>query len=208
MFEYPSMKNTKRAKFGSDGILFDKIDGSNFRAKWTRKKGFDLFGTRTQLIDETTPYWNNIISLFNSTIREPLSKHFNDKMKQNSLIVFSEYYGDNSFAGRHKDDEDHRLITFDIYDDKNKVFMPPDVFINNLSNLVEIPLVLDRTKLSFELIMDVRNGKYDVNEGVIFKELKRDGSFAGGVPMYKIKTMKYLDKLKDQFKDEWEKYGE
>lgn len=206
MIEYPSISNTKRVKFGDRVIVFDKIDGSNFRAKWNKKNGFCLFGTRTQLIDETTPYWSSVYELFMNTIADKL-EIFCIKSKKDNIIIFSEFYGDNSFAGHHED-EPHRLIPFDLYDMKNKSFLGPEQFIEEIGALVEIPRVLDKTTLDFELITNVRNGYYDVKEGVICKGLTRKGNFSGGVPMYKIKTMAYLDKLRDRFKDDWEKYSE
>ena len=44
------MRNTGKYK-RIPVIMFDKVDGSNFRAKWTRKGGFKTFGTRTQLVN-------------------------------------------------------------------------------------------------------------------------------------------------------------
>lgn len=108
MIEYPSISNTKRVKFGDRVIVFDKIDGSNFRAKWNKKNGFCLFGTRTQLIDETTPYWSSVYELFMNTIADKL-EIFCIKSKKDNIVIFSEFYGDNSFAGHHVD-EPHRLI--------------------------------------------------------------------------------------------------
>lgn len=207
MFEYPSMKNTKKAKFGEMVFVFDKIDGSNFRAKWTRKHGFNLFGTRTQLVDETTNYWGDVVKLFNETRAEALSKYFTDKTKADNIIVFSEFHGENSYAGKHKD-EPHKLTVFDVYDPKIKSFMGPENFINYIGSVTEIPRVFANTELNYELVQDVREGKYDVVEGVICKGIERKGNFAGGVPMYKIKTMQYLDRLKENFKDMWEQYGE
>lgn len=55
MIEYPSIQNSSKAP-RKNCVAFDKLDGSNFRAKWTAKRGFDTFGTRTQLIDETSEY--------------------------------------------------------------------------------------------------------------------------------------------------------
>jgi hypothetical protein len=208
MFEYPSMKNTKKAKFGESAYIFNKIDGSNFRAKWTRKHDFNLFGTRTQLVDESTDYWGNIVKLFNDTRAENLSKYFNDKTKADNIIVFSEFHGPNSFAGRHNDSDAHQLTVFDVYDTKLKSFMGPENFVNRIGDITEIPKFFGIEILNYELVSDVRAGKYDVVEGVICKGVERKGNFAGGVPMYKIKTMKYLDKLKEMFKDKWEDYAE
>lgn len=206
MIEYPSIKNTGKFK-RIPVMVFDKLDGSNFRAKWTRKGGFKLFGTRTQLVDHNTPYWCDVISLFHETLSDKLNNYFS-KLKTDKLIVFGEFYGPNSFAGRHVE-EPHKIVPFDVYDEKIKSFMAPDRFYNELGALVSIPKVLEtNTELNSELIENVRCGYYDVFEGVICKGLNRDGSFSGGVPMYKIKTTEYHNKLKDTFKHEWERYAE
>ena len=207
MMEYPSIKNTGKYKT-IPVMVFEKIDGSNFRAKWTRKSGFSLFGTRTQLVDHNTPYWGNIVSLFNETLSDKLHASFS-KLKVDKLVVFGEYYGPNSFAGRHVDDDIHRILPFDVYDEKIKSFMPPEKFYNEIGALVPIPKVLETNiEINSQLIETIREGYYDVAEGVICKGLNRDGSFCGGVPMYKIKTSAYLQKLKDTFNHEWERYAE
>lgn len=208
MIEYPSIRNTGKYK-KIPVMVFEKLDGSNFRAKWTRKSGFKLFGTRTQLVDENTEYWGQIVTLFKETIADELNGYFSSKLKADKLIVFGEYYGPNSFAGRHVDEDFHKIIPFDIYDEKIKSFMPPEKFYNELGAIVNIPKVLEtEITLDDELIQSVRLGNYDVTEGVICKGLDRDGSFSGGVPMYKIKTTAYLQKLKETFNHEWERYAE
>lgn len=208
MYEYPSIRNTRKIPC-VEGIAFDKIDGSNFRAKWSYKSGFTLFGTRTQLVDGTTPYWNNVVELFQQTIAEPLheslSKNFRDEKQ---AIVFSEFYGENSFAGRHVE-ERHKLITFDIYLEKAKKFLLPQDFIDFTKEAnVEIPRVVYRGKNDAVLVARVRKDEFNTPEGIIFKGSKRVGNFSGGVLQCKIKTWAYIEKLKEIYKDNWEKYGE
>lgn len=207
MYEYPSIRNFKRIPT-CDGIAFDKIDGSNFRAKWSFKSGFTLFGTRTQLVDDSSPYWNNVITLFKATIADPLHQTLSENFKnEKQAMVFSEFYGENSFAGRHQE-ERHKLITFDVMLDKSKKFLLPQDFIKIIGSAVEIPRVVYEGKNDSDFIKRVRNNEFNTNEGVIFKGMNRIGSFSGGVLMCKIKTYAYLDKLKETFKEEWEKYGE
>jgi hypothetical protein len=207
MYEYPSIRNTRRIPC-VEGIAFDKIDGSNFRAKWSHKHGFTLFGTRTQLVDNTTPYWSNVIDLFKAEYAEPLHQTLSQNFKnEKQAIVFSEFFGENSFAGRHRE-ERHKLITFDVMLEKNKKFLLPQDFVKVIGNAVEIPRVVYRGKNDAGFVMQVRKNEFDTNEGVIFKGTSRTGSFSGGVLMCKIKTYSYLDKLKEMFKDDWEKYGE
>ena len=75
MIEYPSIINSSNAP-RQNCIAFDKLDGSNFRAKYTQKKGFETFGTRTQLIDETTPFWGEMVTIFKSEYKNDLEKFF------------------------------------------------------------------------------------------------------------------------------------
>ncbi len=56
MIEYPTIIGCSKAP-REQCIAFDKLDGSNLRFKWTAKRGFDTFGTRTQLIDINTPIY-------------------------------------------------------------------------------------------------------------------------------------------------------
>lgn len=210
MIEFPTIINSSKAP-RKDGIAFDKLDGSNFRAKYTSKRGFDVFGTRRQLIDETTPFWNEMVKYFNENMKAPLedlfkkSKDFRDYRE---IIVFGEFLGENSFAGFHED-EPHKIVTFDVMvGHKLRKFIKPREFIKTFKDIVEIPKVVYEGNLNDSFIADVRNGKYDVKEGVIFKGNETSGAFCGGVWTCKIKTQSYFDKLKEKFKEDWEKYGE
>ena len=58
--------------------------------------------------------------------------------------------------------------------------------------------------LNQKLIDDVRAGFYPVDEGMVCKGVDRRG-----YPwMVKVKTTIYLEKLKNRFGDDWEKYWE
>ena len=56
MKEYPSIPNSNGQSFENLGSvhLFDKLDGSNLRMEGTKKRGWFKFGSRTQMIDETS----------------------------------------------------------------------------------------------------------------------------------------------------------
>ena len=56
MKEYPKIPNSKDFPLGQC-ITFEKYDGSNIRAEWTKKKGFHKFGT------VATPAYRDSISL-------------------------------------------------------------------------------------------------------------------------------------------------
>jgi len=212
MLEYPSMINTSKSP-RDECIAFEKLDGSNFRAKWTNKRGFDLFGTRTQLIDEKTEFWSRGIEYFQENLSKPLDEYFrkNPNLRnEREIIVFGEFFGPNSFAGVHDKTEKQKIVVFDILvGHKNRYFVKPHDFVKEYSSIIEIPRVIYEGNLSDEFIQDVRKGKYDVEEGVICKGRLTSGAFRGKVWMCKIKTQAYLDKIFGLYgEDGLNKYGE
>ncbi len=210
MIEYPSIQNSSKAP-RQECIAFDKLDGSNFRAKWTQKRGFDVFGTRTQLIDETSEFWSDMVVQFKNTVQKPLDTLFRkDKEFQNvrEIIVFGEYFGENSFAGRHEE-EPRKIVVFDIMvGHKLRKFLKPREFIKKTKDVVETPRVVYEGNMNDDLIRRVRADEFNTFEGVICKGTQSVGNASGGIWMCKIKTQKYLDSLKNRFGDEWTKYAE
>lgn len=208
MLEYPSIQNSSKAP-RKECLAFDKLDGSNFRAKWTQKRGFDTFGTRTQLIDETSEFWGEMVVVFKNTLEEELDKIFRKEFRnEREIIVFGEFFGDRSFAGRHED-ELHKIVPFDILvGHKNRKFIKPRDFIKLLNDKIEIPKVIYEGNLNEEFISKVRANEYGLMEGVICKGTQSVGNAMGGIWMAKIKTQSYINSLKVKFGDEWEKYGE
>ena len=63
MKTYPSIDRDVRNIFV---YAFDKIDGSNIRAEWTPKKGFDKFGSRNCLMDASHPHLGDAIGIIKS----------------------------------------------------------------------------------------------------------------------------------------------
>lgn len=210
MIEYPSIINSSKAP-RSHCIAFDKLDGSNFRAKYTPKRGFDVFGTRTQLIDETTPFWSEMVMLFKEHHQNSLEKLFKkskDFRDFREIIVFGEFYGENSFAGQHEN-EPHKIVIFDVLvGHKVRKFLKPREFIRTIGEEVEIPRIVYEGDLNDSFINDVRNNVFGLKEGVICKGTETSGAFSGGCWMCKIKTQQYLDSLKERFKEDWIKFAE
>ena len=208
MIEYPSIIPSSKAP-RKECIIFDKIDGSNFRAKWTSKRGFDLFGTRTQIIDETNPVWGQMVTLFKAYSQSDLDQFFRSSKRYRDyreIICFFEFYGEGSFAGTHTNSP-KILFLFDVLcGHKDRKFVLPQDFIKDFS-FVQTPAVLGRRVLSDEFIEEVRSSE-SLNEGVICKGVERSGAFRGGIWMTKIKTRNYFDRLKSRFGSDWERYAE
>ena len=211
MIEYPSILNSSKAP-RQPCVAFEKLDGSNIRVKYTQKRGFDLFGSRTQLIDESHPHLGKVVSIFKRDFQEPLTKIIKKQWpNERELIVFGEFYGDKSFAGIHDvTDPTLRFVMFDILvGHKNQKFIMPQEFVKLFNGVVTIPRVIYEGNLNDQLIQDVRDGKYDVVEGVVCKGTQKTGNARGSVWMAKIKTQAYLDKLLNRFGEEGlKKYGE
>ena len=71
MKEYPTIST----KIVDQPIYaFDKLDGSNIRAEWTKKQGFYKFGKRHGLVDETNLLLGDAKSLIQETYSEQLKK--------------------------------------------------------------------------------------------------------------------------------------
>lgn len=102
MKDYPSIPGSNGTSFREipDAYVFDKLDGSNLRFEWSRKRGWHKYGTRTRLLDEKDWQFGRAIPLFHRTLAEPLAKVIHDE-RWESCIVFCEHWGPNSFAGNH-----------------------------------------------------------------------------------------------------------
>jgi hypothetical protein len=211
MIEYPSIISASKAP-RAPCVAFDKLDGSNIRAKWTQKRGFELFGSRHTLIEETHPHLGDAVSIFKSTHAKPLDDFFRkDKEFRNEreIVVFSEFFGAKSFAGWHEPEDPKKLVVFDILvGHKNKWFVKPFDFHNTFNKIVPTPAVIYVGNMNDQLIEDVRAGKYNVNEGVICKGTLTRGDCVGKIWMCKIKTHDYFERLRSRFKEKWEQYAE
>ena len=114
MKTYPTVPRGWR-KHPKDEVIyaFDKIDGTNIRAEWSRKKKkFWKFGTRQLLIDESHGDFGEAVGLVRGKYERDLHDIFT-KERFEKVICFFEFYGENSFAGRHLD-EPHDVKLFDI----------------------------------------------------------------------------------------------
>lgn len=89
MKTYPSIPKA----MGCEGFLhtFDKIDGSNLRFEWTKKRGWFKFGTRKCLFDESDQVFGAAIHIFNDTLAKPLEKIIVAQSWQ-KVVVFAEFW--------------------------------------------------------------------------------------------------------------------
>lgn len=188
----------------SDKVLnkcwaFDKVDGTNCFVKWNVNDGFHTFGTRRTAFEfnrnglkEFAKFHHEISDMplvFNDLFRDKLNLYFaNDYIISKCyVILFMEYYGADSFAGMHNIHEDHILTPFDMM--LNNQMMNPENFYKHMAQFNCARLVYVG-KYNGQFAEDVRNGKYNVNEGVVIKGIVDKEVF-----MTKVKTNAYLKRL-------------
>lgn len=171
---------------------FDKLDGSNIRAEWSKKKGFWKFGSRTRLIDSSDPMLGESISLI-ETKYDALAKAFHDR-KWTKATAFFEFYGPSSFAGSHGDDK-KEVTLFDVSHD-NKGFLEPKEFLS-LTEGMDIAALLYTGVVGDRFVSLVADGRLG---GMTFEGVVCKGRFVSpGLPlMFKIKNRAWLEKLRDR----------
>lgn len=208
---YPKIPGSGAAPTGRC-LAFEKHDGTNLHWVWEPELGWYAFGTRRDRFDldaagiaefaaahaelEEAPH------VFQATLAGPLTAVLERHgfYESTEIIAFTEFLGPNSFAGRHRDSDPKRLILFDVQTGNG--LLDPETFVDHFSGL-PTPQVVYRGRLSGTFTTDVREGRFDVVEGVVCK-----GGKPGAVWMVKIKTNAYMERLKEAFAREWERYWE
>ena len=107
---YPSIP--REVQHSLHVYAFDKLDGSQIRAEWTRKNGFFKFGSRRVLIDGSHPL-GKAVGLIQGKYADDLGRIFR-KSRYDKVTCFFEFFGPSSFAGQHVENEDHDVILFDV----------------------------------------------------------------------------------------------
>jgi hypothetical protein len=208
MKEYPHIEYGYGI-YGENVYAFDKLDGSNIRVEWDRKAakksdytgGFNKFGTRTQIISKEDQNFGDSVDLFLNKYCEPLNKIFKDEKyfrNIDKITLFAEYYGPNSFAGRHEPDDVKDVVLFDVCPYK-KGFVIPKLFVEYFGHL-HIPDVIYIGNYNKELIHNIRRDN-DLKEGVVCKGVRKTKG-NDIVWMTKIKTNAWMDRLKNKYGEE------
>lgn len=201
MKQYPKILYFDQAPLNEQCYAFNKIDGSNFRAEWSKKRGWYKFGTRNTMINSMDHNFGEAIPLFLDKYGDELQKVFRDKKEYRNIdnfVVFAEYYGENSFAGFHEPGDKKDIVLFDVNQFK-RGFVPPREFIDNFGHL-HVPEIVYSGPFTFDLVKDIRKDVYGLKEGVIVKGVRKTKG-KDEVWMAKIKTNDWLHKVKSKLGD-------
>lgn len=173
-------------------IAFDKLDGSNIRAEWSRKrKSFYKFGRRHGLLDGTNPLLLKAEPLIRDSYEDVLG-HILTELRCERAVCFFEFYGPRSFAGSHHEDDEHRVTLFDVNIHKQGM-MQPTRFLKLFGHL-RIPAVLHRGLLDEETENNIRHGTLPgmTLEGVVCKS----DVLSNRQPiMFKVKSTQWYNML-------------
>ncbi|HYV39287.1 MAG TPA: RNA ligase family protein [Gemmataceae bacterium] len=197
MLYYPKIPGSRNAPLGRC-VAFEKYDGTNLHWDWDREFGWHSFGTRRdefmladngmELFKLAHAHLHECVPVFVSTLATGLDSVFKENSHYqsfNSVRAFTEFIGPNSFAGLHKTGERKRLVLFDVLVEPFGM-IGPEQFVADFGHLPSARVVY-RGKLTGKFSEDVRQGKYDVNEGVVCK----GGVGGSDLWMAKIKTNAY-----------------
>jgi hypothetical protein len=195
--QYPSiLRDNKGLPTGSQVWLFDKLDGSNLRFEWDHKRGWHLFGTRTQLLKPDHPWLGPAIPMFLTHWAAPLENLARTQKWQN-ITAFCEFWGVNSFAGFHFAEDLKHLTLIDIHVYK-KGLIAPERFLELCSSL-QIARFLGVRTMSRGLLEEVKTRQL---EGMSFEGVIAKAGSGHGRVMQKIKTQAWIDRVKEKFSSE------
>lgn len=189
MIEYPSISGHI---IDTHVRVYPKYDGVNVRAKWTRKEGFALFGTRTQLITAATPIYGASVALWKNKYEEAVTEALR-RTSCRQAVLFGEFYGPTSFAGHINLEEELDVMLYDATLDNNGLLTQQE--FGRLFRGVEIAPILYEGKPNEPLRLKVKAGELEgqTMEGVICKGALDN---RGRPVMFKIKSDAWFEQLR------------
>lgn len=189
MKEYPTIS---REIHHVEAYVFDKLDGSNTRAEWSRKRGFYKFGSRKRLIGTDQDFLPEAIDLIRNNFEDNLINIFR-KQRYEKAVCFFEFWGKNSFAGNHEY-ETHKVTLIDVSPHKKGILLPRE-FLKLFENL-DIAKLLYYGNINHPFVSSVKENRLKgiTMEGVVCKTVP----IKKGYPplMFKIKTNEWIERLK------------
>lgn len=201
---------------------FNKLDGQNFCVRYNPKnEEFGPFGSRTVSVDEGSIQFGDVVKYFKESripdiLRTIVKKNSVKKGVFNGveeITFFFEWYGENSFAGKHQDGDEMELALIDVFL-KKRGYMEPKDFVDMFYRTpLRVADLVYKGPLNKEIISAVQNidsvrpvclddamPSAVIKEGVVFK---RSTLLKGQRrPSVKVKTKWWLDKLHSMYSEE------
>ena len=201
---------------------FNKIDGQNFCVRYNPKNGeFGPFGSRTVSVDEGSIQFGDAVRYFKQSgigdiLRKIIKENSGKKGVFNGveeITFFFEWYGENSFAGKHQDGDEMKLALIDVFLKKRGYMEPKDFVDMFYGTMLHVPDLVYKGPLTNEVISTIANinsiepvrldygmSSCVIKEGVVFK---RSTLLKGQRrPSVKVKTKWWLDKLHSMYSEE------
>jgi len=195
MKSYPSIPYPGKKGTGKKLHTFAKLDGSNLRFEWTKKKGWHKFGTRRHLFDESFDVYGPAIPLFRERLSEPLERIARDN-RWDKVIVFCEYYGPQSLGGQHEPDDPMELTVIDV-NPHRKGILPPVEFLKLFEEFG--PNYLGHLTWSLGFLSRVQSGEV---EGASFEGVVGKCTEGKVLKMYKTKTAAWIEAILERHGEE------
>lgn len=173
---------------------FDKLDGSNLRFEWNKKKGWVKFGTRRRLFDESDEVFGGAIPLFHKSLGEKLHD-IAKKARWESAVFFAEFWGPHSFAGCHIDSDPKHLSLIDVAPYK-KGLLSPSEFRKLFEDKVLTAAYLGEYNWTKGFRQRVWNGEI---EGISFEGVVGKRQDNKRLIMAKAKTRSWIEAVKLRF---------
>ncbi len=213
MKQYPSIPgpyHKSKSPLGKPCIAFYKYDGSNLRWEWTKKRGWYKFGTRTRLFDQTDEDFGEAIPLFFNLYAEPIEKIIVDKYgkKHQKAIVFTEFFGKQSFAGLHRPNDPKELVLIDVNIHRKGIISPRE-FIKTFGRIHFSAEKVYEGNFNRSFINYVRghDGYAQGTSRGLFEGVVVKGGEGHKLWMTKVKTNHYKELLKNKFEN-WMEFWE
>lgn len=192
MEDYPSIPRSTGSAFREipGAYVFDKLDGSSMRSEWNRKRGWYKHGRRKGLLDDSNPALTVVPELFEATLAEPLERLAKDN-RWAHLVVFYEFWGPESLAGQHGENDPKRLTLFDAAVDK-KGFLGPAEFRKTFEDVVDSARFLGRVNWTRGYVEQVRQNEV---EGITFEGVVAKAGLKHDIVRAKAKTQSWIDRV-------------
>lgn len=196
---------------------YNKLDGQNFCVSYRPKhKTWGPCGSRTRTVDENDEQFGTTVKWFNNSNYKPILENIvaNNRGKKQlfngveEITFFFEWYGENSFAGRHQEGDEMRLALTDVFMHK-RGYIEPRYFDSLFRDKgIELPDLIYYGILNSDIINMIMENDWtqegcrfpNVKEGVVFK---RTTTLPGQRrPSVKVKTKWWLNKLHSMYSEE------